>query len=312
MSLKSKISPMLHWAGYASGFSARQAHKQRVMRILMYHGVGTQEYPAEVFGDGLDYLSRNFKVVPLGDIIQKLLHGQEFSGNEMALTFDDGRRNNFTRAYPLLQKYKLPATFFICPGLVDNKQWLWNHDARERLKSISPMDRHTFAAALNSPTSDPNRMVEWMKSLPKRQRVPIQEKIFARTAGFIPTGLQREKFDLMSWDEIGKLDPKLITIGSHSSTHPILSQIEPDEIEDEIVQSRWQLETRLQRPVEFFCYPNGNYNAAVLEAVRRTYTGAVTTDFRAAHNHEDPHQLPRISAAEELPLLAWRLHRPSA
>lgn len=278
----------------------------------MYHGVGEKDFPVEIFSAGLDYLRSHFSIVPLNTIVQKIIRGEKASNNEVALTFDDGRRNNYTVAYPILKRLNLPATFFICPGLVENKQWLWNHDSSARLASISPMDRHIFAADLGAPTSDVNRMVEWMKSLPKKRRIAIEEKIRARTADFLPTGLQREKFDLMSWEEIESLDPNLITIGSHSTTHPILSNIEPDEITFEIEESRALLEKRLKRPIEFFCYPNGNYNHAVLEAVKKTYTGAVTTEFRAAEQKEDPHRLPRISAAEEVPLLAWRLHRPGA
>src|SRR3982751_2913512 len=82
-----------------------------------------------------------------------------------ALTFDDGLRTNVAVAYPILNKLGVHATFFVCPGLIDAHQWLWNHEARQRLCSMAPAEREEFAAHVGAP-GEVEDFIEWMKKLP--------------------------------------------------------------------------------------------------------------------------------------------------
>src|SRR3954462_5005809 len=102
MSLKRRISPHLHRVGLATGISAMMARRQGGMRILMYHGVGTNDFPTKTFVAGLRFLRRKFNVVPLSTIVKKVLAGDPGTGREVALTFDDVLRNNFSVLYPIL------------------------------------------------------------------------------------------------------------------------------------------------------------------------------------------------------------------
>lgn len=312
MSLKRRISPLLHKVGFSCGVSAMMAKRQGGMRILMYHGVGTDDFNIETFIAGLRYVRRNFDVVPLSTIIENIRAGNPGTGREVALTFDDGLRNNLTALYPILQRVVVPATFFIVPEAVDKNEWIWTHDARERLSSLSAVDCYIFAGELQAPSSDCPGIIDWMKTVPNKQRLEILQRVRERTKGFVPTPVQRHKYDLMNWEELASLNPKLITIGSHSMTHPILSSIDEDEIDREIVQSRRVLEERLQRRVEYFCYPNGNYDDKIVSAVRKTYTAAIAVESKTVTAGEDLYRLPRISAAADPEMLAWRLHRPTA
>ena len=312
MPLKNKIASSLHRVALTCGLSMSMARRQPVRRILMYHGVGGSDYSAETFCAGLEYLRAGFNILPLETIVEKILAGEPSSGNEIALTFDDGHRNNFTVVYPALQKFGVPATFFICPGLVDSGRWIWTQEVRERLIFLGDIERGRLGGELGFPKNSANDIVNRMKLFPQKKRIMVQETIRKHTDGFQPTTVQREKLDLMNWDEISRLDTALVTIGSHSATHSILSSLDPGEIEPEIAGSRVRLEDRLNRKVCLFCYPNGDYNQAVLDVVRQNYKAAVTTEFRAATGKEDLCLLPRISAAEDVPLLSWRLHRPGA
>jgi peptidoglycan/xylan/chitin deacetylase (PgdA/CDA1 family) len=118
----------------------------------------------------------------------------------------------------------------------------------------------------------------------------------------------------MDWDELKSLDPGLIMIGSHTLTHPILVTLSQAEIVSELRESRRYLEQKLDRAIDFFCYPNGAYDARVYEAVKNNYRAAVTTETGVLNGKEqlDLHRLPRIPSAENPALTAWRLHRPEA
>jgi peptidoglycan/xylan/chitin deacetylase (PgdA/CDA1 family) len=113
----------------------------------------------------------------------------------------------------------------------------------------------------------------------------------------------------MTWEELVALNPGLITIGSHTMSHPILTALSPEEIAFEIQESRRVLETRLNRQVAYFCYPNGEHDARAVELVRASYRGAVVISEGALRRYDDPYRLPRIPVdPRDVPRLAWCLH----
>jgi peptidoglycan/xylan/chitin deacetylase (PgdA/CDA1 family) len=117
-------------------------------------------------------------------------------------------------------------------------------------------------------------------------------------------------FATMNWDELCSLSPDLITIGSHTVNHPILTKLTHEEMHYEIRESRQWLERRLNKPVEFFCYPNGDYDESITSIVAENYKAAVTTRQGFFETGDDIYQIKRIPAPDRLPLLAWHMFRP--
>jgi peptidoglycan/xylan/chitin deacetylase (PgdA/CDA1 family) len=257
-------------------------------RILMYHGTPRRDAAALERQLGLVKLA--FPVVPLDELLKKKARRAR-----VALTFDDGLRSNVEVAYPILRKLGLAATFFVCPGLIERGQWLWNHEARERLRSLDPQALAELAQRIGGPNGvEP--IVEWMKTLAIGVRRQVEGEIRAATPGFKPTDEQRNDFELAGWRELERLDPQTVTIGSHTMTHPILTSLNEEETESETRDSRATLEQRLGREVSIFCYPNGDLNDAALSSARRHYRTAVTTETGRLEGPMDPHRLPRYAA----------------
>jgi peptidoglycan/xylan/chitin deacetylase (PgdA/CDA1 family) len=257
-------------------------------RILMYHG--TPRRDAAALERQLRLVSIAFPVVPL-DTLTAGKNGRA----RVALTFDDGLRSTVEVAYPILRRLGLTATFFVCPGLIDSGQWLWNHEARQRLLSLQQPELAELATLLGAPTSV-EAFVEWMKTLKIAARRRVEQRIRDATPDFQPTPRQREEFDLASWHELERLDRKTVNIGSHTMTHPILTSLSAEETEAETRDSRIALESRLERPVSIFCYPNGDLNDGALASARRHYRSAVTTELGRLQGSVDPHRLPRYAA----------------
>jgi len=258
-------------------------------RILMYHG--TPRRDARALERQLRLVRLAFPVVPL----EKLAEG----GNgraRVALTFDDGLRNNIDVAYPILRQLGLTATFFVCPGLIEADSWLWNHEARERLHSLDAHGLVELTARIGAPIDGVEPVVEWMKTLKIAERRRVEQAIRDGTPNFKPSAAQREEFDLASWQELRELDPKTVSIGSHTMSHPILTSLDDAETEAETRDSSFALEQRLDRQVSIFCYPNGDLNDAVLASARRYYRSAVTTVRGRLQGAVDPYRLPRYSA----------------
>src|SRR3954466_13565932 len=111
----------------------------------MYHG--TPRGDAAALARQLRLVSLAFPVVPL----EELASGQKAARPRVALTFDDGLRNNVEVAYPILRDLGLTATFFVCPGLIDGGEWLWNHEARERLRTLEIDALKQLAAHVGAP-----------------------------------------------------------------------------------------------------------------------------------------------------------------
>ena len=94
--------------------------------VLCYHRIDekpkqyTVLQPAE-FKAQMEYLKKhNFNVVPLDTIVDAVQYGTKLPPHTVALTFDDGYKDNYTVAYPILKQYKYPATLFIYPYYVSN------------------------------------------------------------------------------------------------------------------------------------------------------------------------------------------------
>jgi peptidoglycan/xylan/chitin deacetylase (PgdA/CDA1 family) len=278
----------------------------------MFHGVAPEG--AQALAAQLRYLAHHFKVVTLETMLERLTNNSFPLAHEIVLTFDDGLRNNLTVVYPILRELQLPATFFVCPALVESGAWLWNHEMRCRLQTLAAPDLAELRMRLLTPGESVDAIVEWMKTLRLPHRRQAEVTIKQATRDFQPTARQRAVFDIMDWNDLISLDRNLITVGSHTLSHPILTSLSAQEIELEISESRRCLEQRLQRTVDFFCYPNGAYDDRAYQAVKKTYRAAVTTESGVLDIGEelDLHRLPRIPSAESAALTAWRLHRPEA
>ena len=257
----------------------------------------------------LRYLRRSFAVVPFETIAASAADSpRPRQGRRAAIIFDDGVRNNVTVAYPILRALGVPATFFVCPGLIEERKWIWTREARRRLQFASPQSRVELARALGAP-SDIEQFMLWMKRLQLADRASVEAALRHITRTFTPSEDDREAFDLANWSELRTLDPAVVTIGSHSMTHPILPMLSDAAIEVELRESRRMLEAKLDRAVEFFSYPDSGVDWRVLAATRRHYRGAVA---HSSGMPQDTHMVPSNHLPANVLRLALDLHLPAS
>lgn len=309
--LRRALAPPLQLASFWSGHALHRARSVRHPRILMYHSVGHEDVSIRQFRWQLRLLRDSFDVVPLPRLVDRLVAGTA-NGEEVALTFDDGVRNHYSVVWPMLREARVPATFFVCPGLIESGAWLWNTELRTRLALLGRAERRRLADRAGCPQGSEHGIVEWAKRLPLDRRRDVEEQARALTQTFEPTDAQLDRHAPMSWLQLKRLDPALITIGSHTATHPILTTLAREARDVEVAGSRIMLEQRLGRSVDLFCYPNGANDAAARDAVRSVYRAAIATRQDLVTGDADLFALPRVPAGPRNSYFVRRLHRPAA
>jgi peptidoglycan/xylan/chitin deacetylase (PgdA/CDA1 family) len=292
----------------------------------MYHRVLPPEHPSraieqpgmyvspETLRMHLRVLRRHFDVLDLHQWIRLRAQGARLPRRACAVTFDDGWRDNFDYAFPVLREAGIPATIFLVAGAIGASYSFWpNKVARAlgALKAVEPWRQwlvgakevgvvHRAWSQLGPPfdvvTID--AVISQLKTLPDVVNVALADSL-ERLVEIADTAVERDMLDAR---EIGTMRASgLVRFGSHTCRHiRLLASLEQSVLQYEVQQSRRDLEARLGEPVELFCYPNGDHSPAAVEAVRSSYAAAVTTREGWNDEHSDMHLLRRIGVHEDV------------
>jgi peptidoglycan/xylan/chitin deacetylase (PgdA/CDA1 family) len=230
----------------------------------------------------LAFLRRVASVVPLGDGLAALAAGRPLPPRAVALTFDDGYRDNLRLAVPILERLGLPATFFLVPGLLSRTTRPWWELVGWACGRAGP-DRVEFegrTVGLATPAARRKAAATVAELVKRRDRAARDAAVAELVARCQPAGTPGEDALFLDWEEAGRLAARGFAIGSHTLHHSILAEEPPAEQASDLELSRRRLQERLGVPVELLAYPNGtpaDYDRTTIEAAARAgYAGAVT------------------------------------
>lgn len=288
------------------------AYRGKIL-ILMYHRFSREKNPYKIssaeFAAHLEYLSRNNYVLSISEAIGHFQNNQPLPPNAAVITIDDGYADAYEIAFPILKKYKMPATLYVVTDFVDGKCWLWTDLMRFILQktekeSVSiEFDDEKIGAKL---TGDfvrfeiAGRINAKLKRLPDELKNAKIKEISENLKVEIPE-LPPGEYAAITWAQAKEMDAESLRIESHTVSHPILTNINQTRLEDELENSKSRLENVLGRKVEHFCYPNGNLNADVQKAVEKAgYISAVTTAYGFNSSQANQFTLRRIDAASPI------------
>lgn len=253
----------------------------------------------------LGELAQHFVCLPLIDAYRLWQRQPDARRPALAITFDDGSLDNYEHARPVLDRLNLKASFYIPVGLVEERRCPW-HDRLgfALLRSVAAvrkrreLDFAPLLAPFGLGTGDFEALLPADALNLAARGVGIAKQLGAERREQAIRALERalggdqvpDWAGLMSWQQIRELGAQGHEIGSHSLTHPLLTDLDAAQLEQEVVRSREQLAEAAGCEVASFCYPNGSYDARALEAVRAAgYTCAVTTRWglnRGASEYE--------------------------
>ncbi len=138
--------------------------------------------------------------------------------------------------------------------------------------------------------------------------IPILEKYGLRAAVFIAVNKVGQT-GYLSWEQIQSMQERSIDIGSHTLSHTALTTLSPTQWEQEIQNSKLELEQRLRKPVTFLAYPNGKFSPVMFDYIKRVgyegaFSGVTGLNFKETNRYE----LKRISIfGPKLDLWSFRL-----
>ena len=160
--------------------------------------------------------------------------------------FDDGFKDVYTVALPILKRYNIPATVFLTSGLIDGTHSLWTITHRE------------FRFSQGWGEEDIRKEIQMLKGMRHNEREEFLREIYNKTT-FVPRG--KELF--LSWNEVKDLVEYGWEIGSHAVSHKKLTECSPEELHYEVAHSKQIIEEHLGRPVVSFSYPHGRTNKEI-------------------------------------------------
>ncbi len=306
------VFPTFYYTNIAS-FLSKSAPYRRM--ILYYHGVSNvpaqrysgRPFSSAIFEKHLQYISKNFSVVPLTDMFNNYREGIVPKRPTIAITFDDGYENNYNVAYPLLKKYGVPATFFVSAFSFDHPDAaLWNdliHFAYQAATNDIITDHYRFKKDYKHDFYDSEKSLSiqmFIKNLKFNERNDFLEKIKQEfNLDEVLKNTDPSEWRLMNKEQVKELSGSgLIEIGSHGYSHVNLANIEEDFAEKEIIESKNLIEETIARPVISFSFPDGNYNEKIKEiCIRAGYQNLVAVTYNNSEDINDKSILIRYGVS---------------
>lgn len=287
--MKKQLLTLSYYCGISRLFKARNKNK---VVVLKYHGVMSdkstvdhgdwRQVKAHEFRAQMAWLKKHYDVCTLDSLLKNPVAST--TKPRAVITFDNGYANNYHTALPILEEFDLPATIFITTNMIDSKQLFW-------------WDKVFLATYGKMPTDKRRAFEERCKQLESQA---LEDYI---NHEFLPshnvTQFSDEAYEAylpLSHKELVQLAKnKLMTLGSHTHNHEILTQISDEKIIETLNQSIQSL-TPLIGDVHFFAAPNGLYKPQHIELFKKAgFKAAVTTEVKKfLPDSFNAYEIPRI------------------
>lgn len=264
---------------------------QREATILLYHGVtdvasrgienrDRKHIATAEFVHQMAFLRREAHPLSIDELLALLVEGRRLPPRAVVVSFDDGFRNNFTQAVPVLEKYSIPAVFYVTSGIVNTDLMFWVDELEDclnltRRRSLLVRTDRLMEFDL---TTDDARMAAlrsikaYCKIAPADEVERVVQEVAAGT-GVEASVAHSPNYEKISWSELREMHRHpLFTIGGHSLYHRILTSLSPEALEREVRASLDLLTVKLGGNIEHYSYPEGqahHYDGKTIDMLKR-------------------------------------------
>jgi peptidoglycan/xylan/chitin deacetylase (PgdA/CDA1 family) len=283
---------------------------KRNTAIIAYHRIDrTTKYPwsigcvdPEDFDSEISYLRKRYQILSLDELVDALYGLKTLPRNAAVITIDDGYKDIYLNAYPILRKHNVPATVFLVTGNIGTGNLFWWDKFRyviwhTGLKTIELDDANIYQLDPDNRQRAISVIEGKLKKIPDEKRVELIDKIVRQSGVDISPDFGKEL--ILSWEEIKIMSRNGIDFGAHTVNHPILTRLPLEKAEKEILDSKRQIEKELGKEVTTFCYPNGgpdDFNKEIEEILKNNGFKCAVTFAPAAFvlPPAQSYRLPRI------------------
>lgn len=253
----------------------------------------------ETFEGQIKLLKKKFNIVSIDEILKI---DNKFKNN-LAITFDDGYKDNLTNAVPILEKYDVPATIYVTTRFLENKWDMWWYEIEKIIWQKDKLDFNFLNKEYCFDLKEENNKKKCYKKLSllfKNLSYLEQNKLLEQ----ITKTKERVQFKnkiLDKSDLIELSQKKNITIGSHTHTHANLAILNDDECKKELLLSKQILENILNKEIAHFAFPYGSKKDAGFRESKLVkdagYQSAVTTQLGGKISN-NVYLIPRVHIGE--------------
>ncbi|MFA4941252.1 MAG: polysaccharide deacetylase family protein [Patescibacteria group bacterium] len=250
------------------------------LEIILYHFVSSQNnifsssghnVEPKVFKEQMQYLSRNFKIIPLEKAEEIIESGKD--GPYASICFDDGYLSNINEAYPVLRDLRIPATVFLCPSILGNGDILWRDKIRYVInnglekKFIEFLKNGSSAGKYNFSLLEKINFYSWSKKIGAIKDMTIRYDLdsFFNSLG-LSSGKIAKEFNL--YMNKGERERDYLKFGNHTWSHPIMTCLDLEEQEKEIQKADDYLREIGAAPFSL-SLPFAPYNQNTIEACQK-------------------------------------------
>lgn len=295
------------------------------MIFLAYHSVPVDsvKYPGlEVsksnFEKQIRFLKKYFDIIDIDTALGLLKNNDEYK-NKVVITFDDGYLDNYTNAYPILNKYNLPATIFLTVDPILNNGYLWGNELdlaiantahkSVNIPSIGSIDLYNQPQKMRAT----RKIKKYLKTLNDEDRL-LQLGQILKMLNIRPSDYNTDRYKMLNKDVIREMSLDCITFGSHTKSHPIMSKLTTSETRSELIDSKKVIERWTEKEVKHFAYPNGkaeDYTEETKSELKKLNFASAFSLIRGTNNPDtDRYELKRLPIKDcNVPELASFLHK---
>lgn len=255
------IRRVLYAVLYYSGvpFFLREWIQRHKVTILLYHNI-----EPSLFERHLRAFQRRYHIISFKDFLGAQKNPQTpLPPKALIITFDDGFKNNYF-LLPVIQRYAVPVTIFLCSSIVDSRRKFW----------------------VGNPVA--GCTISQLRKIPNEQRLSLMQQCgFEETREYAErTALNGEEIrEMASW----------VDFQPHTRFHPSLPQCDDARARDEIQGSKVELMEKFGLDVYAFAYPFGDYSDRDIQLIQEAgYEAAITTDHYFNMLSTDPYRLRRL------------------
>ena len=259
----------------------RVLNQQEIKKSFSQSGIIVSK---PTFESHMKYLSKKFNVISLAEFTKTIKNDNAFKSKSCLVTFDDGWRDNYINAYPIIRKFCIPAVIFIPSAYINTNRQFWQERLTQLLmllhnqcyknikfkeKLLSIMDNSQIKEIIDCRENQLKERISLFVASQKNNNHEAAIRLIAELAERLEHEIIKndDSGDFLSWNEIRIMSQGNIEFGSHGLNHKILTR-KGASVSKELLKSKEEIEQHLGNKITSISYPNGDYNNEVIEEVK--------------------------------------------